>query len=98
MCENVQNCTFVREARSKSEKPVIVSYWSVISGLIAVIVTIVVFYANTISANEQVKDHENRLRTIEKTVTSTEVLLQHISKQVTSIDNKLDKHIEINKK
>ena len=93
MCDKAKDCGEIRKL-AEERKSAITSYWSVISGLVALLITIVVFYANTTNAMEQVRDHEQRLRILEHTAASSEALLNRISERIMSIDNKLDKHIE----
>ena len=93
MCDKAKDCGEIRKLEEE-RKSAITSYWSVISGLVALLITIVVFYANTTNAMEQVRDHEQRLRILEHTAASSEALLNRISERIVSIDNKLDKHIE----
>lgn len=93
MCDKAKDCGEIRKLEEE-RKSAITRYWSVISGLVALLITIVVFYANTTNAMEQVRDHEQRLRILEHTAASSEALLNRISERIMSIDNKLDKHIE----
>lgn len=93
MCTKEQQCEHVQKLTAEKQNS-ITRYWSVISGLVAVLITIVVFYANTTNAMQQVNDHEQRLRAVEKSIVSTETLLQRISDQVKEVDNKLDQHID----
>lgn len=93
MCTESQRCEHVQQL--VDEKRISVTkYWSVISGLVALLITIIVFYANTTNAMQQVNDHETRLRTLERSIIRTETLLEKISDNVTEIDVKLDKHID----
>lgn len=93
MCTESQRCEHVQQL--VDEKRISVTkYWSVISGLVALLITIIVFYANTTNAMNQVNDHEIRIRTLEKSIIRTETLLEKISDNVGDIDSKLDKHID----
>lgn len=93
MCSDVKACDEVKHLETK-HKTDITKYWSIISGLVALLITLVIFYANSLHAIDQVQDHEQRIRSIEKTVTSTEILLKEIAKDVGNIGTKLDKYIE----
>lgn len=93
MCIQAGNCEEVKQVKDQRRSD-ITKYWSVISGLVALLITIVVFYANATNAMERVQDHEARIRVLEKTIISSETLLKQISSRVLEIDNKLDKHIE----
>ena len=90
MCTDSVNCSIVSQVEHKRKKD-ITRYWSIISGLVALLITIVIFYANSLNAMEQVKDHEVRIRSIERSVISTEASLTEINRRLTSIDNKLDR-------
>lgn len=93
MCTESQRCEHVQQLVDEKRLSV-TKYWSVISGLVALLITIIVFYANTTNAMQQVTDHETRLRTLERSIIRTETLLEKISDNVTEIDVKLDKHID----
>ena len=93
MCTESQRCEHVQQLVDEKRLSV-TKYWSVISGLVALLITIIVFYANTTNAMNQVNDHETRLRTIERSIIRTETLLDKISDSVSEIDVKLDKHID----
>lgn len=93
MCNNANECLEVKNIKNQRQSD-ITKYWSVISGLVALVITIIVFYANTTNAMNQVNDHEIRLRTLEKSIIRTETLLEKISDNVGDIDAKLDKHID----
>ena len=93
MCTESQRCEHVQQLVDEKRLSV-TKYWSVISGLVALLITIIVFYANTTNAMNQVNDHEIRLRTLEKSIIRTETLLEKISDNVGDIDAKLDKHID----
>ena len=92
MCDGTGNCEHLLQAELKRKKS-ITTYWSVISGLVALLITIVIFYANSLNAMEQVKDHETRIRYVEKTVITTEASLNEINRRLTIIDNKLDRSL-----
>lgn len=93
MCTKAGECAEVQQVKNQRRSD-ITKYWSVISGLVALLVTLVVFYANVTNAMEQVHDHEARIRVLEKTIISSETLLKQISNRVMEIDSKIDKHIE----
>lgn len=93
MCTEVEMCDEVKHLETK-HKTDITRYWSIISGLLALVVTLVIFYANSLHAMDQVKDHEQRIRAIEKVMASNETLLREISKDLTSMNAKLDKYID----
>ena len=95
MCNNANECLEVKNIKNQRQSD-ITKYWSVISGLVALIITLVVFYANTTNAMDQVRDHETRIRVLERTIVSSETLLKQISNRIIEIDSKLDKHIDRN--
>lgn len=95
MCTQSDTCEEVTRLKV-DRRSSITRYWSVISGLVALLITLVAFYANTVNAMDQVRDHEQRLRELERVVISSEALLQRISSRIIEIDGKLDKHIEYN--
>lgn len=90
MCTSAKDCNVCKELETKY-KSSIAKYWSVISGLLALIVTIVVFYANTIHATDMVTEHEQRIRALEKLAAEDTTLLKEIKTHMTRIDDKIDK-------
>lgn len=93
MCTQSSNCEEIHKLKEEKSND-LTKYWAVISGLVGLLITLVVFYANTSAAMDQVRDHEQRIRIMERTMTSSETLLKQISERVMEIDSKLDKHIE----
>ena len=92
MCNSSSTCAELANLETKRRKS-ITTYWSVISGLVALLITLVIFYANSLNAMEQVKDHETRIRYVEKSVTATETSLTEINRRLTIIDTKLDRSL-----
>jgi hypothetical protein len=93
MCTEVGACEEMKHLETK-HKTDITKYWSIISGLVALVITLVIFYANSLHAMDQVKDHEQRIRSMEKTIVSNETLLKEIAKEVATMNTKLDRYIE----
>lgn len=93
MCTDVSSCDEMKHLEHK-HKTDITKYWSIISGLVALLITLVIFYANSLHAMDQVKDHEQRLRSVERVIISNETLLKEIAKDLTNINNKLDKYLD----
>lgn len=92
MCNVSEHCEELAKIELKRKKS-ITTYWSVISGLVALLITLVIFYANSLNAMEQVKDHEARIRYMEKSVTATETSLVEINRRLTIMDTKLDRSL-----
>lgn len=93
MCEGNEKCERLTQLEQRRKKD-FTKYWSVISGLVALLITIVIFYANSLHAMDQVHDHEIRIRNIEKSVIATETTLKEINRRLTSIDTKLERRDE----
>ena len=92
MCTDVETCEELKHCEIK-HKTDITKYWSIISGLIALLITVVIFYANSLHAMDQVRDHEQRIRNVEHVMISNETLLKEISKNMQNLSNKIDKYM-----
>lgn len=92
MCTNAETCEVCKNIKDQ-HKDAIVKYWGVISGLTVLVITLVIFYAETSSATTQVKEHELRIRALEKIAAENQALLNRIESQNTRIEDKLDKHL-----
>ena len=77
----------------RKHKDAIVKYWSVISGMGALIVTLILFYANTTHATAQVKEHESRIRALETATVENTAVLREIKAHVVRTENKFDTYI-----
>lgn len=92
MCKNAKDCNVCKELE-KRHRDSLVKYWGVISGMGALIVTMILFYANTTHANHQVQEHEIRIRSLETTTTETRAVLKEIKEHVVRTETKLDTYI-----
>ena len=59
----------------------------------ALIVTMILFYANTTHATAQVHEHETRIRSLETTTVETSAVLKEIKEHVVRTENKIDTYI-----
>lgn len=92
MCKNAEGCEVCKDLE-KRHRDSIVKYWGVISGMAALIVTMILFYANTTHATAQVQEHETRIRSLEKTTVETSAVLKEIKEHVVRTENKIDTYI-----
>ena len=90
MCEQATECE-VCKGLEKKHHDTIVKYWGVISGMAALIITIILFYANTIHATNQVTEHESRIRDLERIATEDVTTLKLINTRIERIETKVDK-------
>lgn len=93
MCTESETCEACNNLRQE-HKDSLVKYWGVISGLAVLVITLVIFYAETSNATTQVKEHELRIRALEKIAVENQTLLSEIRSQNLRIEDKLDKHID----
>ena len=90
MCDEASNCEVCNGLRKKHHDTV-VKYWGVISGMAALIITIILFYANTTHATHQVIEHEGRIRDLERIATEDVTTLKAINNRIERMETKLDK-------
>ena len=92
MCKEANECE-VCKGLEKKHHDSIVKYWGVISGMGALIITMILFYANTTHATAQVREHELRIRSLEQSTTETSAVLKEIKEHVVRTETKLDTYI-----
>ena len=90
MCDQQADCE-VCQGLKKKHRDTVVKYWGVISGMVALLITIILFYGNTIHANHQVAEHETRIRDLEKIATEDVTTLKAINNRIERMETKLDK-------
>ncbi len=90
MCEKETECE-VCKGLEKKHRDTIVKYWGVISGMAALIITIILFYANTTHATHQVTEHESRIRELERTAVENSTMMKEIKAHTERIETKIDK-------
>jgi hypothetical protein len=92
MCNDAERCDVCKELK-KRHRDSLVKYWGVISGMCALIITMILFYANTTHATAQVHEHESRIRNLETATVETSAVLKEIKEHVVRTENKIDTYI-----
>lgn len=92
MCKDAESCDVCKELK-KRHRDSLVKYWGIISGMCALIVTMILFYANTTHATVQVHEHESRIRNLETATVETSAVLREIKEHVVRTENKIDTYI-----